>query len=194
MNKSILRNLTVLSLCVIITACASLPDAHKMITQAEEKSSPPIITSGQGPLTVAQSQKLLIKLGVTDTLQRHLAIEQTVAGTPLVSGNSTRVLHDGTQTFKAMFAAIKSARRYIHLEYFILEDIKSNGVRLSDLLIKKRREGVAVDMIYDSFGSSSTAPAFFDRLKRARVDVLQFNPLNPLMARTGYAPNSRDHR
>lgn len=194
MNKLFLRNIVFLVLCAAATGCASIPDAHKMIAQAERESSPPIVVGAHGPLTAAESKNLLSKMGIADVFQQHLAIEQAMSKTPLVSGNSTRVLHDGTESFRAMFNAIKSARRYINLEYFILEDIKSDGKKLSDLLIKKRKSGVAVNMIYDSFGSSSTVPAFFDRLKKARVNVLQFNPLNPLMSRTGYAPNSRDHR
>jgi len=61
-------------------------------------------------------------------------------------------------------------------------------------LIAKRQEGVVVNMIYDSFGSSSTPAAFFDRLKRAGVTVVAFNPMNPLETRVPYAPNDRDHR
>ena len=194
MNKFLPRNFTALFLCICVTGCASVPDAHKMIAQAEREPSPAIVVSAQGPLTAPQSQQLLMKRGVPGAMLQHLAIEQTLAKVPLVSGNSTRVLHDGEQTFRAMFSAINGAKKYISLEYFILEDIKSDGVHLSNLLIKKRREGVAVNMIYDSFGSSSTPLPFFNRLKKARVNVLQFNPLNPLMARGGYTPNSRDHR
>jgi cardiolipin synthase len=194
MKKPILINVAALLLCVGVSACASVPDAHKMLAQAEEESSPPIVMDAKGALTVAQSRNLLVKRGASDALLQHLAVEQTLAKAPLVAGNSAHVLHDGKQTFRAMFAAIKGAHRYIYLEYFILEDIKSDGVKLSSLLIKKRREGVTINMIYDSFGSSSTPPAFFDHLKKNRINVLQFNPLNPLMARNGYSPNSRDHR
>jgi cardiolipin synthase len=65
---------------------------------------------------------------------------------------------------------------------------------LSDLLLAKRRAGVAVNVIYDSFGSSDTPSAFFERLAAAGATVLAFNPVNPLEARVGYAPNNRDHR
>jgi len=194
MKKPILTNFAAMLLCIGVSGCASVPDAHKMLAQAEEQSSPPMVMGAEGQLTAAQSHDILIKRGASTALLQHLAIEQTLAKEPLVDGNSAHVLHDGKQTFRAMFAAINSARSYIYLEYFILEDIKSDGVKLSSLLIKKRREGVTIDMIYDSFGSSSTPPAFFDHLKKNRINVLQFNPLNPLMARNGYSPNSRDHR
>ena len=88
MNKPILTNVAVLLLCIGVSACASVPDAHKMIAQAEEESSPPVVVGTQGPLTATQSRILLIKRGATDALLQHLAVEQTLAKVPLVAGNS----------------------------------------------------------------------------------------------------------
>jgi len=92
----------------------------------------------------------------TDALQRHLVIEQAVAESPLVAGNHTHVLRDGVETFSAAFDAIRAAKDHINLEYFIFEDIESEGQSLGDLLIEKQHAGVMVNIIYDSFGSSST--------------------------------------
>jgi cardiolipin synthase len=82
----------------------------------------------------------------------------------------------------------------VHLEYYIVEDVESDGERLGDLLLEKRRQGVQVALIYDSYGSDHTPSQFFDRLKAAGVQVVSFNSLNPLEARSGYSPNDRDHR
>jgi cardiolipin synthase len=98
---------------------------------------------------------------------------------------------DGGQTFAAMFAAIKSAKTTINLEYYILEDIESDGERLGDLLSAKRQQGVAVNIIYDSYGSNATVPEFFTRLKSAGIQIVEFNPVNPL---NPVSLNSRDHR
>ena len=189
-----LRRVLFLALCAGLTACASVPDAHKIIEQSAQNASPPEITGAHGPLTAEQSAELLTNIGIPDSLQRHLAIEQAVAKTRLVAGNSTVVMQDGKQTFKAMFAAIKGAKSYVNLEYYILENVKSGGVSLGSLLIRKRRQGVAVNIIYDSYGSDTTPTAFFTRLEKAGVKVVQFNPINPLEAHGSYLPNDRDHR
>jgi cardiolipin synthase A/B len=124
-----------------------------------------------------------------------LAIEQAVAGTPLTSGNATELLRDGDGTFAAVFEAIAQARHHINLEYYTLEDVEFSGRRLSDLLLEKRRAGVAVNIIYDSYGSSNTPGAFFEALKSAGVNLLAFHPVNPLEAvADGYSPNDRNHR
>jgi cardiolipin synthase len=46
----------------------------------------------------------------------------------------------------------------------------------------------------DSAGTFSTPAAFFQRLVEAGVQVLEFNPVNPLVAGSDWAWNQRDHR
>ena len=53
---------------------------------------------------------------------------------------------------------------------------------------------VQVNVIYDSIGAVSTPKAFFERLTAGGIAVLEFNPINPLMARTEWLLNNRDHR
>lgn len=180
-----------------VAACASEPNADKAIKQAEPGETPHLV-SARGPLTDAQSKTVLDRLQVearqSDVLARHLAIEEAIAETPLVVGNKTTLLRDGAQAFHAIFDAIRQAHRHVHLEYYEVEDVDDGGERLSDLLQQKRGEGVDIALIYDSFGSHGTPSSFFDQLKAAGVKLVSFNPLNPLEARGGYAPNDRDHR
>jgi cardiolipin synthase len=187
-------------LLLIGAGCATVPDVEDNIAEATATSSPrPTILGADGPLTVGQSRRLLSTVanqGGEDTLlQSHLAIEAAVAGTPLTAGNATQLLRDGEGTFAAVFKAIRSAKHHINLEYYTLEDVVHDGQHVGDVLIAKRRAGVAVNIIYDSYGSSGTPAAFFDRLKSAGVNLLSFHPVNPLEATAkGYSPNDRDHR
>jgi len=91
-------------------------------------------------------------------------------------------------------ARADEVKRQIDLEYYILEDVGSDATHLGDLLQAKRKEGVAVNIIYDSYGSGDTPKAFFDRLRAMGVNLVEFNPMNPLKAKAGYKPNDRDHR
>lgn len=79
------------------------------------------------------------------------------------------------------------------METFIIEDDEV-GRRFSELLTSKQRSGVQVNLIYDSVGSISTPREFFKPLKDSGVNVLEFNPVNPLMARKGWQVSRRDHR
>lgn len=179
-----------ISLAVALLAllgCGAVPKVND--TPAPQQSA--TIVGARGPLTASQSRALLDKIAPGDDariLKRHMAIEEAVAETPLVAGNRTSLLIDGKQTFATMFAAMRAAKTSINLEYYIFEDVESDGAHLGDLLIQKRRDGVAVNILYDSFGSSATPPEYFTRLKDAGINVVAFNPLNPITF------NFRDHR
>jgi len=178
-------------------ACATVPNVEPVMDQSANADAKPQLAGARGPLSVEQSKAILDKLRTqapdSDVLQRHLAIEETIAESPLMVGNRTRILHDGTATFSAMFAAIQSARDHINLEYYIFEDVESGGEHIGDLLLAKRAKGVQVNVIYDSYGSNATPAAFFDRLKAGGVNVVDFNPVNPLDANS-VSPDNRDHR
>jgi len=193
--KLLTKNGILIALCLVLGAgCTSVPH----VAPANASGTKLQIVGTRGPLSAQQGKAILLRIstepGDAGMLQRHLAIEQEVAETPLLASNHTKVLRDGPQTFRAMFAAIKSASASINLEYFIFEDVDSDGTSLGDLLVAKRQAGVAVNVIYDSYGSSSTPTAFFDRLKQAGVALVSFNPVNPLDAKIGYSLNDRDHR
>lgn len=179
--------------------CATVPDADQSIAEADATlSDGSQVLGAGGSLTATQSRRLLkgvARNGQDALLQRHLAIEEAVAGAPLTTGNRTRLLRDGDAAFAAIFDAIRSARHHVNLEYYTLEDIVHQDERLSDLLIARRAEGVAVNIIYDSFGSADTPAAFFKRLKNAGANLVEFRPVNPLEAAAeGYSPNDRNHR
>ena len=112
----------------------------------------------------------------------------------LLPGNAVQLLCDGTQTLPAMFAAIRAARRYVHLEYYVFEDVRCGGESLSKLLAERCAAGVQIAVIYDAVGSQHTPPTFLDTLRRAGVRLLSFNPVSPADARRGWSPNRRDHR
>jgi cardiolipin synthase len=98
---------------------------------------------------------------------------------------------DGAQAFPAMFQAMDSASDHINLEYFIFEDVQVDGFRLSDLLIRKLKSGIAVNIIYDAYGSQATPGELFDELRRAGAKVLTYHPINPIAL---LRANDRDHR
>jgi cardiolipin synthase A/B len=182
----------ILVLCLLLAACAEVPELPDNTPTAK-----PVILGTRGPLTDKQSKALFARLGPDgqDMLQRHLAVEQAVAETPLLAGNRTRVLENGPDTFRAMFEAIRAAQDHVNLEYFILEDVKVDDMSLGDLLVAKRHQGVQVNVIYDSYGSIDTPDLFFDRLIREGISVVQYHPFNPIDAVAGgYSPNDRDHR
>jgi cardiolipin synthase len=184
------------SLCLLpLAACSSLP--RIVPDMAPSAPSPTQVDNAQGPLSPARSRAILEKLerGADDTniFDRHLALEQAVSDSPLLTGNRVRLLQDGPETYRAMFAAILAASDHINMETYILEDDEV-GRRFADALIEKQRQGVQVNLIYDSVGTLGTPTEFFQRLRDSGVRTLEFNPVNPATAKAGWDVNQRDHR
>ncbi|HEY3916926.1 MAG TPA: phospholipase D-like domain-containing protein [Stellaceae bacterium] len=190
--RRVCRFALLVSLGGALAGCA-VPSVNEAIDG--QPPGPQRVVGPRGPLSPAESRAIIAKLdGHSDLLHRHLAIEQAVSGAPLAVGNRTQLLHDGPQTFRAMFAAMKSAKRNIYLEYYIFENVESDGTHLVDLLSAKARAGVSVAVIYDSYGSVDTPQDVFDTLRAAGVRLLEFHPVDPLKAGLGYNLNDRDHR
>ncbi|WP_207537540.1 phospholipase D-like domain-containing protein [Sabulicella rubraurantiaca] len=121
---------------------------------------------------------------------------EAMADAPLLQGNAVGLLAGGPRVLIEVFRMIEAARDHVHLEFFIVEDVRrpGSGELLFDLLRRKLREGVAVNVIYDSLGSSRTSRAEFDALREAGARLLSFNPANPLEVRRAWRPNHRTHR
>ncbi len=168
------------------------------MTSAEVKNIDVIVNNAQGKLNPKASQVLLKKRwrGAFQDLHTLAILEQTVTGNPLIDGNQITLLHDGPQTMAAMIAAIKMAKKHIHLETYIF-DQDPLGIAFANLLIERQVAGVQVRIIYDSVGTISTPQAFFDALSAAGIELLAFHPLNPISALSDaepWSPNQRDHR
>lgn len=114
-----------------------------------------------------------------------------LSGEPFITGNDVQLLRDGNETFPAMLASIRKAKHYIYMESFTF-DAKA-GKTFAEALVKRRKAGVKVDLIYDAFGSSETPPGVFDYLKRSGVHLTEYNPIEPVDVVDGSADN-RDHR
>jgi cardiolipin synthase len=196
MRKPFCLPLVALVLLGSDAGCTSLPKVSDVIDESSAQS-PPQIMSARGLLSPEQSRALMDRLkraaAPTDMLERYSAVIESVSGSPLTSGNAVTLLADGPATYAAMFAAIEGARDHVNLETFIIED-DATGRRFADLLLKKQAQGVQVNLVYDSRGSSGTPEAFFRRLRDAGIRVLAFNPVNPLNARESWNLTHVDHR
>jgi cardiolipin synthase len=177
------------------TGCSSLPSVVPDL--ARRSSSSVRLDDGRGPLSAEQSKTILDGLQSrskeTNIFDRHLALEEAIVGSPLTTGNQVLLLQDGPATYRAMFAAIMAAKDHINMETYILDDDEV-GQRFAQALIDKQQQGVQVNLIRDSVGTLNTPIAFFQRLTDSGIKVLEFNPINPLLARNEWELNQRDHR
>ncbi len=194
---NVLRLLPLISLCILAAGCSTLPNTQEVIAQLPPFLNSPQIKSTRGFLSPEQSKALLERLkhpaNPSDLLERQIAVNEAVSGSPLIKGNRVELLMDGPSTYEAIFKAIDNAKSTINLETFIFED-DDIGRKLADLLVRKRHEGVTINMIYDSVGSVKTPDAFFQKLSDRGINVVEFNPINPLKTQDRLPATIRDHR
>ncbi len=186
-----------IGLIALISGCATLPKASEVIGEVPSGGKPPRIASVKGLLSPRQSEAIMERLKHShdpkDLLERQAAVNEAVSGGLLSKGNRVELLVDGPATYAAMFKAIQNARHNINMETFIFEDDEM-GHRLADLFLRKRAEGVQVNLIYDSVGCLKTPASFFQRLREKGINVVEFNPINPLKAKKKWRITMRDHR
>ncbi len=167
-----------LALGAALAGCVA-PQAE--LTAPPAPAAPPTITRGSLPLSATAARSLLDRMarqvGATDILQRHVGQEERINGRPLIAGNAVVLHADSQSAYAAMFAAIRAARDHINLEVYIF-DADDTGRRMVDLLLAKQREGVQVNLIYDSVGCRDTPRSIFERLQDAGARTLEFNPIN----------------
>lgn len=185
-----------LVLCLFgLAGCATLPDTSAMLERHAGQQAR--FETARGPVSAKRTAAILEQLkrraGNIDILEKHVALEEAIVGSPLMLGNKVTLLEDGAQTYPAMLAALRAASDHINLESYIIEDDEV-GRQFADVLIEQQRRGVQVNVLYDSVGAINTPRAFFDRLAKEGIAVLEFNPINPLQVRGAWVINNRDHR
>ena len=109
----------------------------------------------------------------------------------LFKGSKLSYFGSGEALFSKMLSDLATAKSFIFLEYFIVED----GVlwqSILEILIKKVNDGVEVRLLYDDIGSMSTLPKRFARdMQRLGIAAYPYGKITP---RFTYSHNNRDHR
>ena len=106
-------------------------------------------------------------------------------------GNELTVLKDGPVTFEAIFEAMESAKKFIHIQYYIFEEGELAD-RFLSILQKKRKEGVEVRFLYDGLGSNTLSKTYINHLKKLGIEVYGFLPIR--FKRLLSSINYRNHR
>ena len=97
----------------------------------------------------------------------------------------------GENKFEAMLEELEKAKKYIFMEYFIVEEGYMWG-RILEILLRKVSEGIEVRVMYDGMCEMSTLPAnYWKLLEEKGIRAKAFSPIKPIVS-SHY--NYRDHR
>ena len=122
---------------------------------------------------------------------RLAAYLERCSGLPVFENSQAAYLPSGEAAFEEMLAQLETARKFIFLEFFIVEEGYMWG-RILSVLERKAREGVEVRVLYDGTCAIGKLPYRYPRqLEELGIRCRMYAPLRPLVS-THY--NNRDHR
>lgn len=124
-------------------------------------------------------------------LSRQADYIRATASAPVYENTQARYFELGERFFESLVEELKKARRFIFLEYFIVDDGEMWDAVFA-VLREKAARGVDVRVIYDDIGTIMLLPKGFDgKLRQAGIRAAVFNRFKP-----GIFPimNFRDHR
>ena len=122
---------------------------------------------------------------------RAMAIMRDDPIAAVYSASDTKYYTDGEEMYRDILRDLRSAQKYIFLEYFIIDEGEMwSGIY--DVLKEKVSLAVTVRVLYDDIGCMKTLPSSFDkRLRSEGIDCRRFGRVNPKLSTVH---NNRDHR
>ncbi|RFA18062.1 cardiolipin synthase [Subtercola boreus] len=121
-------------------------------------------------------------------------LNRTLGAMPLVGGNDAELLPDYEESIASMTAAVETAERYVHAEFYILSRDETTKPFFEALLAAHRR-GVKVRVLYDHISTIRSPKGRATRrwLRAAEIDFHEMLPFYPF--RTKWRrPDLRNHR
>lgn len=147
-----------------------------------------ILDETAGLLHTKDVTKELIQKKNLKTLATY--VEKT-SNFPIYQNTNIEYFSLGEHKFEALLKQLKLAKKFIFLEYFIIEKGKMWDAIL-EILVEKSKQGVEVRVMYDGMGTILTLPANYDQeLREKGIKAKVFSPVIPLVSTH---QNNRDHR
>lgn len=121
-------------------------------------------------------------------------LNSNLGALPLVGGNNAKLYDNYEESLKAMTNAIKKAKHYVHIEFYIMSCDKTTRP-LFDALAEAKKRGVEVRLLFDHVGSLQYPDYKYTKqfLTDNNIDwhlMLPFQPLKGKFQR----PDLRNHR
>ncbi len=110
---------------------------------------------------------------------------------PVYENTRVDYFAESVDAHKVMKEELEKARKFIFMEYFIVED-SSSFRELEEILVRKAKEGVEVRLMYDDIGSVGYVNMAF--AKRLNDEGIRCYPFNPALPFLNLFMNHRDHR
>ena len=159
--------------------------SKKEIQQLEKMDSMKFREDNSYDLRVKLKQENKSAFGIVKSL---LSMDHNA---DVYDGTASQYFPLGEEMFEAMLDDLRSAKKFIFLEFYII-DPGLMWNRILEILVDKVQQGIEVKLLYDDIGCMATLPGdYTKRLRKMGIDAHKFNKVIPRMT---VAYNNRDHR
>ena len=159
--------------------------SKKEIQQLEKMDSMKFREDNSYDLRVQLKQENKSAFGIVKSL---LSMDHNA---DVYDGTASQYFPLGEEMFEAMLDDLRSAKKFIFLEFYII-DPGLMWNRILEILVDKVQQGVEVKLLYDDIGCMATLSGdYTKRLRKMGIDAHKFNKVIPRMT---VAYNNRDHR
>ena len=121
----------------------------------------------------SQSEAVEKKLICEELNASEIALTR-LASLPMTRFNKSRLLLNGDETFRSIFDGIESAKEYILVQFYIVQD-DGLGRELKTRLIQKAREQVKVYFLYDEIGSYKLTESYIQEMRNEGIEISAFH-------------------
>ena len=109
-----------------------------------------------------------------DTTKQLLFLGNKLTRALVTLNNKIEIFTYGKDKYNNLFEDIKNAKKFIHIQYYIIEN-DNIGQQLKDILIKKANEGVEIRVLSDDVGCWSwNKKGFFKEMIAAGIEAKPF--------------------
>lgn len=109
----------------------------------------------------------------------------------LSNNNNIDIYTDGHDLYDQMKQDLRNAKRYIHMEYYVLK-LDGLGSEIIEILEEKAAEGLEVKLLYDAVGSKSVHNSNFKKFQSEGGQVEAF--FKSKIPFINFRVNNRNHR
>lgn len=141
---------------------------------------------------IPQKKETIDRLAKEDTSMVAIGKYLSRSGCfPIYENSDVVYFKSGEEKFEELLIQLRKAKKYIFLEYFIIDEGEMWG-KILEILVEKVKEGVDVRVMYDGTCEVSLLPHNYPKkLRKLGIKCKIFAPLTPFFS-TLY--NYRDHR
>lgn len=150
-----------------------------------------LLSSVQQQKDLLKQKEFLFHEEPAEKFKEMIYFHLVSGGAAYTQDNQVTIFNEGKALFQDLKEILNQAKKFIHLQFYIIRNDQL-GQEIVSILTEKARQGVEVKFLYDGMGSIKLPKNFFQPLLEAGGKTAIFYP--PFLPYINLRMNYRNHR